>query len=71
MAMGYRHTSINLTEQVTPKTKKMNFVSIKDTKFTFRGYFKRFWCKNKIKENKAHIFLTESYLMLQVQTIDG
>lgn len=25
----------------------------------------------KIKENKAHIFLTESYLMLQVQTIDG
>ena len=30
-----------------------------------------FWCKNKIKENKAYIFLTESYLMLQVQTIDG
>ncbi|WP_176540934.1 hypothetical protein [Bacillus cereus] len=25
----------------------------------------------KIKENKAHIFLKESYLMLQVQTIDG
>ncbi|OOR55091.1 hypothetical protein BGP34_25070 [Bacillus mycoides] len=31
----------------------------------------RFWCKNKVKENKAYIFLTESYLMLQVQTIDG
>lgn len=30
-----------------------------------------FWCKNKIKENKAHISLTESYLMLQAQTIDG
>ncbi|WP_088038089.1 hypothetical protein [Bacillus mycoides] len=34
-------------------------------------YYFRFWCKNKTKENKAHIFLTESYLMLQVQTIDG
>ncbi|WJE84519.1 hypothetical protein [Bacillus sp. DX3.1] len=34
-------------------------------------HMSRFWCKNKIKENKAHIFLTESYLMLQVQTIDG
>lgn len=30
-----------------------------------------FWCKNKVKENTAYIFLTESYLMLQVQTIDG
>ncbi|AJH16827.1 hypothetical protein IKK_05456 [Bacillus mycoides] len=30
-----------------------------------------FWCKNRIKDNKAHRFLTESYLMLQVQTIDG
>ncbi|HDR7601599.1 TPA: family 10 glycosylhydrolase [Bacillus mycoides] len=32
---------------------------------------KGFWCKNKTKKNKAHIFLTESYLILQVQTIDG
>ena len=31
----------------------------------------RFWCKDKAKENKAHIFLAESYLMLQSQTIDG
>ncbi|OOR53804.1 hypothetical protein S3E15_02954 [Bacillus mycoides] len=30
-----------------------------------------FSCKNKTKENKAYIFLTESYLMLPVQTIDG
>jgi len=29
---------INLTEQVTPKTKKMNFVAIKNIKFWFRGY---------------------------------
>ncbi|EJR93454.1 hypothetical protein IKE_05851 [Bacillus cereus VD196] len=26
-----------------------------------------FWCKGKIKENIAHIFLTELYFMLLVQ----
>ncbi|PEC20549.1 hypothetical protein COM96_18725 [Bacillus cereus] len=31
----------------------------------------RFWCKDKIKENIAHIFLAELYFMLLVQTIDG
>lgn len=39
--------------------------------FSTASKYLGFWCKNKIKENKAHIFLTESYLMLQVQTIDG
>ncbi len=34
------------------------------------GLLIRFWCKNKIKENKAYIFLTKSYLMQQAQTID-
>ncbi|EJR99282.1 hypothetical protein EXW34_27845 (plasmid) [Bacillus mycoides] len=38
---------------------------------TFVGTDLRFWCKNKVKENKAYIFLTGSYFMLQVQTIDG
>ncbi|MDM5191337.1 hypothetical protein QUG28_26975 [Bacillus hominis] len=41
----------------------------KENLFKWKHY--RFWCKNKTKENKAFIFLTESYLMLQVQTIDG
>ncbi|MGV2483030.1 UNVERIFIED_CONTAM: hypothetical protein FOS07_02655 [Bacillus mycoides] len=49
--------------------------SIKFPRIKMYFYFKTleiwFWCKNKTKENKAHIFLTESYLMLQVQTIDG
>ncbi|RWS39075.1 hypothetical protein EKA14_26360 [Bacillus mycoides] len=35
------------------------------------GKFSWFWCKNRIKNNKVHRFLMESYLMLQVQTIDG
>ncbi|WP_242215745.1 helix-turn-helix domain-containing protein, partial [Bacillus cereus group sp. BfR-BA-01383] len=30
-----------------------------------------FWCKDKMKTSKTHIFLTELYFMLQVQTIDG
>ncbi|PFK54995.1 hypothetical protein CN917_27475 [Bacillus thuringiensis] len=28
-----------------------------------------FWCKNKVKENKTYIFLTESYFMLQVHLL--
>ncbi|WP_242227092.1 hypothetical protein, partial [Bacillus cereus group sp. BfR-BA-01315] len=40
MDVGYLHMPINLTEQVTPKTRKMNFVAIKDIKFSFRVYFK-------------------------------
>ena len=31
---------INLTEQVAPKTIKMNFGAIKHTKFPFGGYYK-------------------------------
>ncbi|PEC20543.1 hypothetical protein COM96_18685, partial [Bacillus cereus] len=31
-------------------------------------YYQRFWCKDKIKENIAHIFLAELYFMLLVQT---
>ncbi|PEB20693.1 hypothetical protein COO05_31855, partial [Bacillus toyonensis] len=32
---------------------------------------KWFWCKDKIKENIAHIFLAELYFMLLAQTSDG
>lgn len=46
-------------------------IILPDGKFQYFKPNNRFWCKNKTKENKAHIFLTESYLMLQVQTIDG
>ncbi|PQZ45252.1 hypothetical protein CQZ94_29890 [Bacillus sp. MYb209] len=30
-----------------------------------------FWCKDKIKENIAHIFRAELYFMLLAQTFDG
>lgn len=35
------------------------------------GKKKGFWCKDKIKENIAHIFLAELYFMLLTQTSDG
>ncbi|PEE14845.1 hypothetical protein CN327_29820 [Bacillus cereus] len=48
-----------------------NFLNKKESLFSQFLHYIGFWCKNKTKENKAHIFLTESYLILQVQTIDG
>jgi hypothetical protein len=41
------------------------------TAFRGKSNYKGFWCKDKIKENIAHIFLDELYFMLLVQTIDG
>ncbi len=38
---------------------------------TTTAHGKRFWCKDKMKTSKTHIFLTELYFMPQVQTIDG
>ena len=38
--MGSQHMPINLTEQVAPKTIKMNFIAIKDPNFSFWGHCK-------------------------------
>ncbi|PEA25770.1 hypothetical protein CON44_18700 [Bacillus cereus] len=40
MDVGSRPMPINLTEQVAPKTIKMNFIAIKDSNFSFWGHYK-------------------------------